>query len=193
MQVAHQQQNHQQFAVAAAAALRQHLGAAFSFAGTQNLLGQLAGQTQTPGLALNHLTNANNQVNSNVAGLGSLLTPSNDPNVNITNSQATNQAPNPMKQQQEQILAALMAAANNQQQQPQSQQQQQPQPQSQTQPQSQPNSALPNDQQAAARAALSMMASNALVLTAPNAPDAMAIAATAQALGVKGAFIILLL
>lgn len=68
--------------------------------------------------------------------------------------------------------------------------------QQQQQQQVQPNNTLAgqSDQQAAAtRAALSMMATNAMVITAPNAPEAMAVAQTAQAIGAKGAFVILLL
>lgn len=107
------------------------------------------------------------------------------PNVTNTNpATAINQSGDISKQQQEQFLAALMATVNQQQ-----QQQQQHQQQS----QATPNSNTNPDQQAAARAALSMMASNAMLIGPSNTPDAMAVAAAAQAIGVKGAFIILLL
>lgn len=151
----------QQMAAAAATALRQQLGAAINFAGTQNFLGQLSSQAGVQ------------------AAANSTPNPNSNPNVASTNPTPSNiQGGDILKQQQEQFLAALMATAS---------QQQQPQQQA------TPNSNANPDQQAAARAALSMMASNAMLIAASNAPDAMAVATAAQAIGVKGAFIILLL
>lgn len=89
-----------------------------------------------------------------------------------TASQPAGSAPggvNQQQQQQEQFLAALMTAAGQQQQQQPQQQQQQP------------------------LGTQNVMASNAMLIAASNAPDAMAMATAAQAIGVKGAFIILLL
>lgn len=169
-----------------AAAIRQQLGAAINFAGTQNFLGQLTGGFGGIGSG-----GPTQQANHTTSGKGTIPLATQDhvstnPNLGATttdqqNGVEGNQA-ELLKQQQEQLLAALMAASNQQQQQ-QSQQQQQQQQQS----------ALAPDQQAAAKAALSMVASNAMLIAAPNAPDAMAVAAAAQAIGVKGAFIILLL
>lgn len=100
---------------------------------------------------------------------------------NTNSASAVNPSGDISKQQQEQFLAALMATVNQQQQ------------QQHQQPQATPNNNTNTDQQAAARAALSMMASNAMLIGPSNTPDAMAVAAAAQAIGVKGAFIILLL
>lgn len=194
----HQQQTavvdpQEQFAAAAAAAaaIRQQLGAAFNFAGAQSFLGQLtAGQqaSQNQNHTHTHPSGPTNNNPTTELNLNNIAAANNVATSQLgTNASALNQTD--LMKQQEQFLAALMTAAtNNQQHQHQAQQQHQQQTAINNNP-----SATNNGDQQATRSALSMMASNAMLIAAPNAPDAIAMANAAQALGAKGAFVILLL
>lgn len=165
-------------AAAAAAAIRQQLGAAFNFAGAQSFLGQLTGQQTNQ----QHQNHPSGPINPTVGlNLNSIAAAANNAATNLGTNANVSQTD--LMKQQEQFLAALMTAATN------NQQQQQQQPQQTT--NNNPNAT--NSDQQASRAALSMMASNAMLIAAPNAPDAIAMANAAQALGAKGAFVILLL
>lgn len=171
----------QQQLAAAAAAFRQQLGAAINLAGNQNLLGQLASQLPpvTNG-ATPSLINLQNQASLATNPTNSISNNHNSSNTNNNGSAGPTNPIDLIKQQQEQqqqIIAALLAAAS-QQQQPQSQPQQ---------------TSVGQEQQATSRSGLSTVASNAMLIAASNAPEAMAVATAAQAMGVKGAFIILLL
>lgn len=208
-----------------AAALRQQLGAAFNFAGAQNLFGQFAAAAAAnQAAALTALGTgasslaANTNQNSTTAAIASQTTTTTATTGPINSNSSGNQD----LLKQEQFLAALMAAAaaGNQQQQQVQEVHQPPvqtplrplsrphppppppapqQQQQQTVAQQQATSATSNgslqDQisQLTSRDGLSMLASNAMLISATNAPDAMALAQSAQALGVKGAFVILIL
>lgn len=192
----HQQQQQYAAAAAAAAALRQQLGAAMNFPGVQNLFCQLAAGGQIPSQAGAQQPQSIQQQppppppsNPSVQQVAN----NNTTNAQLNGNQTSTGGPELMKQQQEQFLAAIMAAAAASQSQQQSASQTRLANGVTHNSNSNNQSQQDQQQQAAARAALSGMAPNAMILNASNVPDAMAVATAAQAIGVKGAFIILLL